>query len=608
MKIVPDTSTIIDGYLTRYMEDEIIGSHILISKAVIAELEHQANKGREIGLDGLDELRQLQQLNSDGLITLSFVGERPTFDEIQGAKSGVIDAAIRDIALNENATLITRDKIQSEVAKAQGVTVKYIKPEEDEYEELEISKFFDEVTMSVHLKENVPPLAKKGRPGNVQLVKLSERPLSYNEVETYIREIVEKAHTDYKSFIEIEMDGATVIQFREYRISITRPPFSEALELTAVKPVVKVDLDYYNLSEELLERLTNAAKGVLISGAPGAGKSTFAQAIADYLNDEKKMIVKTMESPRDLQVGKEITQYAPLEGKMQNTADILLLVRPDYTLFDEVRKTEDFEIFADMRLAGVGMIGVVHATKPIDAIQRVIARLELGVIPSVIDTTVFIENGLIKAVYEIDLTVKVPTGMQESDLARPVIQVKDFITGEVFNEIYTYGEQTIIMDVSKSKQDKTTSSINKIAEKQILQEVKRIVPKAAASVEILSANNVNLYVDERFTAQLIGKKGKTITELERKTGLRINVEPLKNNFLSEKIPVNAKVTQQQVVIHFDKEYIGSSFDLSAEHNYICTGTVGKNATIKIKKDREIAQLLIHAINQGKQILAIQRDE
>lgn len=608
MKIVPDTSTIIDGYLTRYMEDEIIGSHILISKAVIAELEHQANKGREIGLDGLDELRQLQQLNSDGLITLSFVGERPTFDEIQGAKSGVIDALIRDIALNENATLITRDKIQSEVAKAQGVTVKYIKPEEDEYEELEISKFFDEVTMSVHLKENVPPLAKKGRPGNVQLVKLSERPLSYNEVETYIREIVEKAHTDYKSFIEIEMDGATVIQFREYRISITRPPFSEALELTAVKPVVKVDLDYYNLSEELLERLTNAAKGVLISGAPGAGKSTFAQAIADYLNDEKKMIVKTMESPRDLQVGKEITQYAPLEGKMQNTADILLLVRPDYTLFDEVRKTEDFEIFADMRLAGVGMIGVVHATKPIDAIQRVIARLELGVIPSVIDTTVFIENGLIKAVYEIDLTVKVPTGMQESDLARPVIQVKDFITGEVFNEIYTYGEQTIIMDVSKSKQDKNTSSINKIAEKQILQEVKRIIPKAATSVEILSENNVNLYVDERFTAQLIGKKGKTITELERKTGLRINVEPLKNNFLSEKIPVNAKVTQQQVVIHFDKKYIGSSFDISAEHNYICTGTVGKNATIKIKKDREISQQLIHEIQQGKQILAIQRDE
>ena len=65
-----------------------------------------------------------------------------------------------------------------------------------------------------------------------------------------------------------------------------------------------------------------------------------------------KAIVKTMESPRDLQVGDEITQYAPIERDMQKTADILLLVRPDYTIYDELRKTRDFRIFADMRLAG----------------------------------------------------------------------------------------------------------------------------------------------------------------------------------------------------------------------------------------------------------------
>ena len=81
-----------------------------------------------------------------------------------------------------------------------------------------------------------------------------------------------------------------------------------------------------------------------------------------------------MESPRDLQVGDTITQYAPLEGDMENTADILLLVRPDFTIYDELRKNHDFKIFADMRLAGVGMIGVVHATRPIDAIQRIANR------------------------------------------------------------------------------------------------------------------------------------------------------------------------------------------------------------------------------------------
>ena len=84
-----------------------------------------------------------------------------------------------------------------------------------------------------------------------------------------------------------------------------------------------------------------------------------------------------MESPRDLQVPAEITQYSPLNGRMEDTADLLLLVRPDYTIYDEVRKTGDFLIFADMRLAGVGMIGVVHATRAVDAIQRLIGRVNL---------------------------------------------------------------------------------------------------------------------------------------------------------------------------------------------------------------------------------------
>ncbi len=83
-----------------------------------------------------------------------------------------------------------------------------------------------------------------------------------------------------------------------------------------------------------------------------------------------------MESPRDLQLPAEITQYAPLEGSMENTADVLLLVRPDYTIYDELRKNSDFNIFAGMRMAGVGMIGVVHTTRPIDAIQRISSRVE----------------------------------------------------------------------------------------------------------------------------------------------------------------------------------------------------------------------------------------
>ena len=323
-------------------------------------------------------------------------------------------------------------------------------------------------------------MAKKGTPGNINLVNIGKKPLRHSEIHAMAREIVERAKSDFKSFIEIEMEGATVVQFREYRISIARPPFSDGFEITAVRPVTRVSLEDYKLPDKLMSRLRDTAKGILISGAPGAGKSTFAQAVADFYSKDLRSIVKTMESPRDLQVGNEITQYAPIEKDMQKTADILLLVRPDYTIYDELRKSKDFRIFADMRLAGVGMIGVVHATRAIDAIQRIISRVELGVIPSVVDTTIFIDEGRVKAIYDVKLTVKVPTGMTEADLARPLIEIRDFETGTLVNEIYTYGEQTIVMDVgtaaAPASKDKTP--VQKIAEREIEREFKKRIPGA----------------------------------------------------------------------------------------------------------------------------------
>ena len=60
--------------------------------------------------------------------------------------------------------------------------------------------------------------------------------------------------------------------------------------------------------------------------------------------------------------------------------------------------------------------------------------------------------------------------MKEADLARPVIEVRDFETGELKNEIYTYGEQTIVMDIDlvNGSQDgeRQKSSVEKIAEKE----------------------------------------------------------------------------------------------------------------------------------------------
>ena len=63
MRIVPDTSVIVDGRITKIVQkDEFRGSEVIIPEAVVSELENQANRGRETGFNGLEELKNLQQL------------------------------------------------------------------------------------------------------------------------------------------------------------------------------------------------------------------------------------------------------------------------------------------------------------------------------------------------------------------------------------------------------------------------------------------------------------------------------------------------------------------------------------------------------------------
>ena len=610
--IIPDTSAVIIGAISELIETEDIDyPEIIVPEAVVCELEHQANANRSEGRRGLKELQKLQELQYEGELSISFKGKRPTNYDIRYAKSGEIDSIIRDLARSEMGTLLTNDKVQAETAKAQGIPVYYFKQEYKE-KTLSIEEFFDETTMSIHLKENVVPMAKKGTPGHIDFEVLSEKRYTYKELKKIVDEILDKAKSDPKTYLESEKEGSFVVQSREYRISIAYPPFSEALEITAVRPVANIRLDEYHLSEKLLNRIRTSAEGILISGSPGAGKSTFVQAIANYYSSELNKVVKTMESPRDLQLPDEITQYAPLEGSMENTADVLLLVRPDYTIYDELRKNSDFNIFADMRLAGVGMIGVVHATRPIDSIQRIASRVELGVIPSIVDTSIYIEDGKVTHVYETKMTVKVPTGMKEADLARPVIEVRDFETSELKNEIYTYGEQTIVMDMDlvngPGDDEKHKTAVEKIAEKEILRKVKKLLPKKAkVDVEVVSPERANMYIPEEFIPKIIGKNGKRIAEIEESIGISLGVEVIDSKPVS-KTPIEVDIihTNKQLILDLGREKGRKNFDVYIGGEYLLTATTSKKGEIKIKRGIELSDFIIEAIEMGLEITAIQK--
>lgn len=406
---------------------------------------------------------------------------------------------------------------------------------------VKLDAFFDEHTMSVHLIENNPPRAKRGMPGDWSLVELSERILTYEELDILAEAIIETARNDRQSFIEIEEEGAAVVQLRNLRIAIATPPFADKYEISAIRPIKKLTIDDYELSPKLTNRLETRAEGILVTGSPGSGKSTFSAALAEFYS-KKGNIVKTLEQPRDLMVSEDIVQYSPLDNSMEKAADILLLVRPDYVIYDELRKSSDFSAYADLRSAGVGMVGVVHAGSSIDAIQRLTlgGRVELGQLPSTVDTVIHIEAGRVAKVSSLSLKVKMPTGMSSAqrDLARPVVEVRDFEAGVLEYEMFTFGGEKVVVPVRGSAR-----------------------PSTAKKPEFRR-----------------GRPG-------------------------DSIPVSVSYSKKKVTISAGREYAKQRMEIFADDNYLTTTMIGRNGESSIRIKTRQGSMIVDAMEEGATITA-----
>ena len=412
---------------------------------------------------------------------------------------------------------------------------------EEQEDLLTLKAFFDDHTMSVHLVEGCPPRAKRGEPGDWQLMDLSERLLTYEELHILADAIMETAQKDKQSFIEIEEHGAAVVQLRDLRIAIAMRPFADKMEISAIRPIVKLTLEDYNLSPKMMNRLETRAEGILVSGSPGSGKSTFSAALAEFYSS-KGNVVKTLEQPRDLQVEEAIVQYSPLDGSMEKAADILLLVRPDFVIYDELRKNADFQAYSDLRSAGVGMVGVVHAGSAIDALQRLLlgGRVELGQVPSTVDTIIQIEAGKVSKVSTLSLKVKLPTGMggTQRDLARPVVEVRDFERGFLEYEMFTFGGEKVVVPV-----------------------------RGTAAVPIAPGK----------------RRGKGVP--------------------GESVPVSVSYSRKKVTIFAGRKYTKQRLEIFADDQYLLTTVVGRDGESSIRIKTRQGSMLVDALEEGATLTA-----
>jgi ATPase len=604
-RYIPDTSSIINGRLKILIKENFFESEsaIIIHAALLAELEHQANEGEKKGLTGLNQLKEIRELCEKKEIDFSFGGRIPRHYELSE-----IDALIRNFAWQKSGTLITSDKIQNMSAQSIGINTIFLKSKSlgEIKKELSIEQFFDEETMSIHLKQGSHIYVKKGKPGNVKFLKFSDDLISKDQIIEYIDEIMEKANYFPDTFIEIDRKTSTIIQYEDKRIVIARPPFSDGWEVTAVRPLKRLTLKEYNLSDRLIQRLEESADGILVAGSPGAGKTTFTRALVLFYHEKGKNI-KTIESPRDLDLNEEITQYSKNFGTNSEIHDILLLSRPDYTFFDEIRDRDDFRLYTDLRLAGIGLIGVIHSSTAIDAIQRFIGRLELGVIPSVLDTILYIDSGQVATVLEVKMVVKVPSGLIENDLARPVVEVRDFMTGDIVYEMYTFGEQTVVIPVgegnqrSKQVNKKTISEIEELVSQYANQPVK-IVPKDqyGRRFEIHSAME--------DISRIVGKKGATIRMLENILNVKLDVNKAPSEFSPTNYAILNKhivsISKRTIIFNFPKRLKNRDITFFAQEDRegqikeFFTGTTSKTGKIKVSTKSDIGEIFLSSFEDG----------
>ncbi len=596
-QFIPDTSVVINGGLTILIQNDEVqpGSTLTIPIALLAELENQANSGRKTGTIGLQQLKFIKSICEEKEIIFSIGGRKPRQFEL-----GEIDTLIRELAWKEGGILITSDKIQNMSAQSMGVQTIYIEPKQlKQYDkQLKIDKYFDSETMSIHIKQGTNVFVKKGKPGDVRFTQFSSEIITKEIITDYADDILEKADFFPDAFIEIERKTSTIVQYEDRRIVITRPPFSDGWEITAVRPLKRMALEEYSLESRLIQRLNDKAEGILVAGSPGAGKTTFTRALALYYYEMGK-IIKTIESPRDLDLKAEITQYSKNFGTHSEIHDILLLSRPDYTIFDEIRDQDDFRLYTDLRLAGIGLIGVIHSSTAIDAIQRFIGKLDLGLIPSVLDTILYIDSGQIQTILEVKMTVKVPSGLVESDLARPVVEVRDFLSGNVVYEMYTFGEQTVVIPLEDPNYSGKEINSERIAE------IKGVVEQYTnQSVEIVPKDRYGhryvIHAHEEDIPVVIGQKGITIKMLERVLNVKLDVNKsptaLNDSGIGYLKRKNVLFHKRTITIGFPKRFKNREISFFIRESdgsppvEFFNATTSKSGKIKIATNSEIGNI------------------
>jgi pilus assembly protein CpaF len=137
---------------------------------------------------------------------------------------------------------------------------------------------------------------------------------------------------------------------------------------------------------ELLKALVQSRYSILISGGTGSGKTTFLNALSQYIPADERVI--TIEDSAELQIRgvpnlvRLETRNANVEGVMPiSIRDLIrtaLRMRPDRIVVGECRGAEAFDMLQAMNTGHDGSLSTGHANSCTDLLSRLEMMVLMG--------------------------------------------------------------------------------------------------------------------------------------------------------------------------------------------------------------------------------------
>ena len=177
-----------------------------------------------------------------------------------------------------------------------------------------------------------------------------------------------------------------------------------------------------------------------------------------------------------------------------------------------------------------------------------------------------------------------------------MVEVRDFESGRLVYEIYTYGEENVVIPIRE--ESKKENPIKKLASQRIKQVMRRYDPEA--EVTFSNDDRICVKVDNNCIARLIGKSGSNISQLEEELGIHIDVEP-KYPTMGKEVEFTIDEVGNNLIFRFGKDVKSSSANIYIEEEYLLTATIGKKYEIRINKSSDIGKKLVQALLTGKKI-------